>query len=183
MGKARAAPKASRARSNDSGVFERPIRGNLGAMDDEATGSPRPAGPAESKDVVSAPGFSLDPQRLLRIAGVTREVLDEARRIRPEPGAVDHLRRVHAQIREVLKDSLPDPLYQELDELTPAVRDGSLEELSLAHAEILGWLEGLFQGTQLALQMQAAQALDRVRGPLPARREPSERDEPDSRYL
>src|SRR2546423_10517850 len=111
MGKARAAPKASRARSNDSGVFERPIRGNLGAMDDEATGSPRPAGPAESKDVVSAPGFSLDPQRLLRIAGVTREVLDEARRIRPEPGAVDHLPRGHAQIREGLKDLLPDPLY------------------------------------------------------------------------
>src|SRR5438093_13346011 len=141
------------------------------------------AGDAPGPDNVSAPGFALDPQRLLRIAGVTREVLDEARRIRPESGAVDHLRRVHAQIQEELKEALPAPLYEELDELTPEIRDGSLEELSLAHAEILGWLEGLFQGTQLALQMQAAQALDRVRGPLPARREPSERDEPDSRYL
>jgi hypothetical protein len=138
-------------------------------------------------DNVSAPGHALDPQRLLRIAGVTREVLDEARRIRPEASAVDHLRRVHAQIYNELKEALPPELYEELDDLTPEVRDGSLEELALAHAEILGWLEGLFQGTQLALQVQAAQALERVRRPLPAgqdeRSEREDRNEPDSRYL
>jgi proteasome activator-like protein len=128
----------------------------------------------------------LDPQRLLRIAGVTREVLDEARRIRPEASAVDHLRRVHGQIYSELKEVLPPELYEELDDLTPDVRDGSLEELALAHAEILGWLEGLFQGTQLALQVQAAQALERVRQPLPPGREDrgeQEPDGPDSRYL
>jgi acetoin utilization deacetylase AcuC-like enzyme len=128
----------------------------------------------------------LDPQRLLRIAGVTREVLDEARRIRPEASAVDHLRRVHGQIYNELKEALPPELYEELDDLTPDVRDGSLEELALAHAEILGWLEGLFQGTQLALQVQAAQALERVRRPLPSRGEEAgeqESDGPDSRYL
>jgi hypothetical protein len=137
-------------------------------------------------DNVSAPGHALDPQRLLRIAGVTREVLDEARRIRPEASAVDHLRRVHGQIYNELKEALPPELYEELDDLTPEVRDGSLEELALAHAEILGWLEGLFQGTQLALQVQAAQALERVRRPLPAgqdERGDQDRNEPDSRYL
>jgi hypothetical protein len=138
------------------------------------------------KDVYSAPGHPLDPQRLLRIAGVTREVLEEARRIRPEPGAVDHLRRVHAQISGELREALPGELYDELDELTPDIRDGTLEELSLAHAEILGWLEGLFQGTQLALQFQAAQAMDRMRRPLPERGEEGERGrdrEADARYL
>jgi hypothetical protein len=128
----------------------------------------------------------LDPQRLLRIAGVTREVLDEARRIRPEASAVDHLRRVHGQIYNELKEALPPELYEELDDLTPDIRDGSLEELALAHAEILGWLEGLFQGTQLALQVQAAQAMERVRRPLPSRGEDlgeQESDGPDSRYL
>jgi hypothetical protein len=144
---------------------------------------PTPSGPVS--DSVSAPGFSLDPQRLLRIAGVTREVLDEARRIRPEAGAVDHLRRVHEQITNELKEVLPPELFLELDELTPDVQDGSLEELALAHAEILGWLEGLFQGTQLALQAQAAQALERVRRPLPpAPEDAGEQPEgPDSRYL
>ncbi|HEX9236064.1 MAG TPA: proteasome activator [Actinomycetota bacterium] len=143
------------------------------------------AGPADPipapADAVSAPGNVLDPQRLLRIAGVTREVLEEARRIRPEAGAVDHLRRVHEQICDELREALPQPLFTELDKLTPEIKDGTLEELALAHAEILGWLEGLFQGTQLALQLQAAQALDRVRRPLPGPR--SEQDPPDSRYL
>jgi hypothetical protein len=127
----------------------------------------------------------LDPQRLLRIAGVVREVLEEARRIRHEPAAVDHLRRVHGQITQELREALPPQLFEELDDLTPEIRDGSLEELALAHAEILGWLEGLFQGTQLALQYQAAQAMERIRRPLPAhQREQSEGPESeDNRYL
>jgi hypothetical protein len=146
--------------------------------------SPIPAPASEVRDAHSAPGYVLDPQRLLRIAGVTREVLEEARRIRPEPQAVDHLRRVHAQITEELRASLPPDLFRELDELTPEVRDGTLEELALAHAEILGWLEGLFQGTQLALQMQAAQALQRMRQPLPGQRpDRGDQEGPDSRYL
>jgi acetoin utilization deacetylase AcuC-like enzyme len=128
----------------------------------------------------------VDPQKLLRIAGVTREVLEEARRIRPENAAIDHLRRVHSQITNELKEALPDELFQELDQLTPEVHDGTLEELSLAHAEILGWLEGLFQGTQLAIQMQAARAFQqRPPGQLPAPLSPeaSPSDRSDGRYL
>jgi hypothetical protein len=148
-----------------------------------AAPSPDPDPSRSPEDSVSAPGFALDPQRLLRIAGVVREVLEEARRIRPEPGAVDHLRRVHGQITDELREALPGQLYEELDDLTPDIRDGSLEELSLAHAEILGWLEGLFQGTQLALQYQAAQALDRIRKPLPPGQPPDPDRPEDNRYL
>jgi proteasome activator-like protein len=138
--------------------------------------------PSVPEDTVSAPGFGLDPQRLLRIAGVVREVLEEARRIRPEPGAIDHLRRVHAQISQELREALPPALYEELDDLTPDIKDGTLEELALAHAEILGWLEGLFQGTQLALQYQAAQAMERIRRPLPPH-QPTPDEPDDNRYL
>jgi hypothetical protein len=153
-----------------------------------STGAP----PSASTDEEPAGGRGLqragtvDPQRLLRIAGVTREVLEEARRIRPEAGAVDHLRRVHEQISQELREALPPELWEELDELTPDVRDGSLEELALAHSEILGWLEGLFQGTQLALQLQAARAFGEERAPSRGPIGPGQRDEsegPDSRYL
>ncbi|HEX2088727.1 MAG TPA: proteasome activator [Actinomycetota bacterium] len=143
-----------------------------------------PPRPNQGIDAYSVPGQVLDPQRLLRIAGVAREALEEARRIRPEPGAVDHLRRLHGQISSELKEALPTELYDELDDLTPDIRDGSLEELSLAHAEILGWLEGLFQGTQLALQVRAAQALEHVRRPLPREGpRPEAEERSDSRYL
>ena len=99
---------------------------------------------------------------------------------------MDHLKRVHNQIYQELREALPPALYEELDDLTPDIHDGSLEELALAHAEILGWLEGLFQGTQLAIQLQAAQAAqqafqERMRRRLPAGPEPP--DTPDSRYL
>ena len=122
---------------------------------------------------------------------MTREVLEEARRIKPEPGAVDHLRRFHSTVCNELKEALPPELYEELDELTPDVRDGSLEELSLAHAEILGWLEGLFQGTQLAMQMQAVRAFQEAQrrqlgqGPPvpPPPGEPPPGYERDPRYL
>jgi len=144
-------------------------------------GSPGPPGEPPSPPEKTE---TLDPQRLLRIAGVTREVLDEARRIRPEAGAVDHLRRLHDQIYQELREALPSELYAELDDLTPDLRNGSLEELSLAHAEILGWLEGLFQGTQLALQLQAAQAARHAMTQRSAPRLPSRGTEPsDSRYL
>jgi hypothetical protein len=179
------------------------VAGKLTAMSDLSTPehAKAPASEAPSDDGIEAVTATeatsddshepqgLDPQRLLRIAGVVREVLEEARRIRPEVGAVDHLRRVHGQITDELRDALPRPLYEELDKLTPEIRDGSLEELSLAHAEILGWLEGLFQGTQLALQMQAAHAAQaallqqqRGRPSLPGPGS-ADREPPDTRYL
>jgi len=111
---------------------------------------PQPPSPTEA--------VSVDPQRLIRIASVTREVLEEARRIRPEAGAVDHLKRLHEKIHDELKEALPPELFEEFDELTPDIKEGSLEELALGHAEILGWLEGLFQGTQIAMQLQAMRA-------------------------
>ncbi|MFN2590591.1 MAG: proteasome activator [Actinomycetota bacterium] len=141
--------------------------------------TPRPSAPDESQ--------FLDPQRLLRVAGVAREVLEEARRIRPEPAAVQHLRDVHNQITAELRAALPGKLFHELDELTPEVRDGTLEELALAHAEILGWLEGLFQGTQLAIQLHAARALQPRSasagpGAAPGPTQP-DTDRTDGRYL
>ncbi len=151
----------------------------------EAQPEARPESPESPPEAPKAGPQAIDPQRLLRIASVTREVLEEARRIRPEPAAVAHLRDVHAQITEELRESLPKELFEELDELTPDIRDGTLEELALAHAEILGWLEGLFQGTQLAIQMQAARAFQEQQRRLAAGGSPSQEPDigPDSRYL
>jgi hypothetical protein len=117
-----------------------------------------PAAPSGDASTAEAEVASIDPQRLIRIASVTREVLEEARRIRPESGAVDHLKRLHEQIHSELREALPPGLFEEFDELTPDIKEGSLEELALGHAEILGWLEGLFQGTQIAMQLQAMRA-------------------------
>src|SRR5207302_47361 len=86
----------------------------------DAAGAPQgpPRSPTEA--------IAVDPQRLIRVASVTREVLEEARRIRPEAGAVDHLKRLHEKIHDELKETLPPELFEEFDELTPDIKEGSL---------------------------------------------------------
>ena len=102
--------------------------------------------------------------------------LAEARRITPEPGMVEHLHRVHDRICAELRASLPTGLYEELSALTPDVADGSLQELVLAHAEIIGWLQGLFQAIQLTMTQ--------ARNVLPQTHRPADGpDRPDPRYL
>jgi len=149
-----------------------------GTADVEPQPSQPGAGPGHRE-----PEGAFDPPRLLRIAGVVREVLDEARRIRPEDSAVQHLRTVLDRVTAELHEALPPELFRELDELTPGVREGTLEELTLAHAEILGWLQGLFQGTQLAIQLQAIQAQQAGRRPLQPPRPAAPEPGVDPTYL
>src|SRR5436309_9168192 len=149
-------------------------------------GPPEQATPGGTPSPTEAVG--VDPQKLIRIASVTREVLEEARRIRPEAGAVDHLKRLHETIHDELKEALPPELFEEFDELTPDIKEGSLEELALGHAEILGWLEGLFQGTQIAMQLQAMRAFSEAQrrglpGAAPQEGPMQPRDGRDPRYL
>jgi hypothetical protein len=114
--------------------------------------------PIPADTAAGGSGPSLQPQRLLRVASVTHEVLEEAHRMRPESGALGHLRRLRDHILMELRRALPEELSVELEHLTPSVEHDSLEELTVALSEILGWLEGLFQGTQLAIQLEAARA-------------------------
>lgn len=136
-------------------------------MAESTTPSPTPAPPPVEERA------TINPQRLLRILNVTKVVLAEAKRLSPEPGSLDHLQRMHGQICHELECSLPADLYEELSELTPDLEGSSLGELVLAHAEIVGWLEGLFQGVRVALGEAETQG-----------QEPPEEDtRPDPRYL
>ena len=117
--------------------------------------TPADSPPPPEPDETEPEGKPIDPMRLLRIAGVVREVLEEVRRMKPENDGLQHLQEIHGRITSELRESLPEELFRELDSLTPEIKGGGAEELTLGHAEILGWLQGLFQGTQLAMQMQA----------------------------
>lgn len=141
-------------------------------------GEALPVSPASRGATGQRTRVTIDPQRLLRVASVAREVLSEARRVTPEPATLDHLHRMYDRICGELQASLPSQLYEELSALTPEITEDSLPELLLAHAEIIGWLEGLFQAVQLALAESSA------RGSAPEA-EPSATspERPDPRYL
>ena len=98
-----------------------------------------------------------EPTKLIRIASMTRAMLDE---VRQAPLDVESRRRlldVHrasiSELREVLSDELKD----ELDEIFrpfDAEHTPTEGELRIAHAQLIGWLEGLFHGIQASIMTQ-----------------------------
>src|SRR3954447_15032480 len=101
------------------------------------------------------------PAKLLRIASMVRELLEQTRQASlDEPGRkrlADVYQRAVGELSEVLS---PD-LVEELGQLAPPVEGLPTEaELRVAQAQLVGWLEGLFHGIQAAMfaQQAAAQA-------------------------
>jgi proteasome activator-like protein len=109
------------------------------------------------------------PGKLLRIAMMVREMLEEVRRAPLDENAREHLADIHARVIRELKGALSGPLAEELDRITLPFGENEVPteaELRIAHAQLLGWLEGLFQGIQAAIasqQIQMASQLEEMR--------------------
>jgi Protein of unknown function (DUF2587) len=110
----------------------------------------------QNKPVVHQPG------KVLRLAMMVRQLLDEVRDASLDEASRHRLREIYDQTRLELAHTLGPDLAEELervalplDSLTP-----SKSELRLAQAQLIGWLEGLFQGIQATVfaQEMAAQA-------------------------
>ena len=99
------------------------------------------------------------PAKLLRIASMIRELLAEARLSSLDEAGRKRLHALYDRALTELKDGLSEDLQQELGMLTlPLEGSPSESEIRIAQAQLVGWLEGLFQGIQAALQMQQLQA-------------------------
>ncbi|MFN2614549.1 MAG: proteasome activator [Actinomycetota bacterium] len=109
------------------------------------------------------------PAKLLRIAMMVREMLEEVRRAPLDQDAREHLAEIHERVVVELKKGLSEQLAEELERITmPLEGDGvpTEAELRISQAQLLGWLEGLFQGIQAAIatqQMTMAAQLDEMR--------------------
>ena len=107
------------------------------------------------------------PAKLLRIAAMIRELLEEVRKSSPDEGGRKRLSSIYDKALTTLKEGLSEDLQKELETLTlPLDSTSSESEIRLAQAQLVGWLEGLFHGIQAALWAQHAQAragLDEMR--------------------
>jgi hypothetical protein len=113
-------------------------------------------------------GVISQPSKLIRIASMTRAMLDEARQAPLDEAGRRMLAAIHGRSLEELRDVLSDDLKEELDEIfLPLSQENASEsELRVAQAQLVGWLEGLFHGIQASLwsqQMDAAQQLEEMR--------------------
>ena len=107
------------------------------------------------------------PGKLLRIASMLRELIEEVQRSKLDEPGRERLRDIYERSVSELGESLSEDLREELAELAPPLEPGASESaVRVAQAQLVGWLEGLFHGIQAALwtqQMQARAALEEMR--------------------
>jgi hypothetical protein len=113
---------------------------------------------------VSQDDRPLDPEKLLRLAGLVKGVLEELRQMNPgETGehTAEELAALYQRVSTEVAEGLPNTLRRELDamDLGLPLKDGATpQEVRLAYAGLIGWLSGLFQGLQAAMQYQQLQS-------------------------
>jgi hypothetical protein len=108
-----------------------------------------------------------EPSKLIRIASMTRAMLDEVREAPLDDAGRQRLLAIYDQSIDELRDVLSDDLVDELNAVFIPITDVPSEaELRIAQAQLVGWLEGLFHGIQASLitqQMAASAQLERMR--------------------
>ncbi len=103
-----------------------------------------------------------EPTKLIRIATMTRAMLEEVRQAPLDEGGRARLAEVHGRSVAELRDVLSPDLLEEFDEIMIPLKVEAVTEpeLRIAQAQLIGWLEGLFHGIQASLwsQQMAAQS-------------------------
>ena len=115
-----------------------------------------------------------EPAKVMRIGNMIRQLLAEAKSAPLDDPSRQRLRAIYQTSIIELKQGLAPELADELERLTLPFSDDATPsdaELRIAHAQLVGWLEGLFHGIQTALfaqQMAARAQLEQMRRALPA---------------
>ncbi|MDQ4144324.1 MAG: bacterial proteasome activator family protein [Actinomycetota bacterium] len=126
-----------------------------------------PIQPADHGNQVPA-DRPLDPAKVLRMASLVREVLDEVRKMSPSKETASHLAELYGRVKTQLSDAMPEFLASELDaiELDMPFKNGATtEDVRVAYSALMGWLGGLFQGLQASFQAHHQMQLARGQRP------------------
>jgi Protein of unknown function (DUF2587) len=127
-----------------------------------------PVEPQQEGKAETPPGETItEPAKLLRIASMVRELLEETRHASMDEPGRKRLVEIYRRSVDELGDIVSQDLQDELQELVPPL-DGvpSESEMRVAQAQLVGWLEGLFHGIQAAMfaqQMAARQQFEEIR--------------------
>jgi hypothetical protein len=139
------------------------------------------AEPVEHGEIVATPGAAEDeptetvtaPAKVMRIGSMVKQLLEEVKGTDLDEASRERLAEIYERSIVELADALSPDLQQELRMLTLPFKDGvapTSGEIRVAHAQLVGWLEGLFHGIQATLfaqQLAARQQYEQMRGILP----------------
>jgi hypothetical protein len=109
------------------------------------------------------------PAKVMRIGSMIKQLLEEVRQAPLDDASRSRLREIYETSVKELGEGLSDDLQEELSRLVLPFLDDATPtdaELRIAHAQLVGWLEGLFHGIQATLfaqQMAARAQLEEMR--------------------
>ena len=124
------------------------------------------------------------PAKVMRVGTMMRQLLEEVRLATLDEPSRDRLREIYATSVAELGTALSSDLREELGRLAlPFAEDGapSADELRIAQAQLVGWLEGLIQGIQATLFAQQMAAQQQLAGMRRGELEPGDGPGPDVR--
>jgi hypothetical protein len=130
---------------------------------------PEVVGPAPSaQDQEELQGAVQQPAKVMRIASMARQLLDELRSAPLDDAGRTRLKEIYETSVRELGEVVSGDLREELAALSLPFDEASPSdaELRVAHAQLVGWLEGLFHGIQAMLfaqQMETRQRLEEMR--------------------
>ena len=109
------------------------------------------------------------PAKVMRIGAMVRHLLEEVRVAPLDDKSRARMKEIYETSIEELRAVLSPELRDELNRVSSPFGDEvpSDAELRVAHAQLVGWLEGLFHGIQAMLfaqQMESRARLDQMRG-------------------
>jgi len=126
-----------------------------------------------------------EPGKLIRIATMTRSILEEVRAATPDEAGRELISKIHDRSLDELRDVLSKELLTECDRMfEPLLGDDppTSSEVRIAQAPLSGWLAGLFQGIQASLVTRQMMGQARAAQLMAGRPEPEDRP-PTGLYL
>jgi hypothetical protein len=130
-----------------------------------STPRPTPGADQQERDLRDAVKTDIErveePARLLRVSAMARSLLEEAKGVHLEERARERMHRIYEQAISEIAHSVAPELRDELERLRPSPNgDGTPTEMEIRvmQGQLVGWLEGVFQGIQAGLQLQQVAA-------------------------
>ena len=101
-----------------------------------------------------------DPAKLIRLGTMLQTMLTELKDSETDSAGLQRLAQIHTETVGELSEILSDDLQEELMEFNDCcgTETPSESELRIAHAQLVGWIQGLLRGMQATATAQAQMA-------------------------
>lgn len=101
-----------------------------------------------------------DPAKLIRLGTMLQTMLTELKDTETDDAGVQRLAQIHTETIDELGGILSDDLHEELLEFNDCCgHEAPTEgEMRVAHAQLVGWIQGLLRGMQATATAQAQMA-------------------------